>query len=184
MVLEYILKKNGIDPKKDLTIVQNIDFGHTAEAFLSGKGDYTVEFEPSATAIEKQEKGAVVASLGVDSGYVPYTAYSAKDSYIKKNPEIIQKFTNAIQQGLNYVNTHTPEEIADVIAPQFPDTEKEDLIKIVTRYAEQDTWKENTVFEEDSFTLLQSILKEAGELSKEVPYESLVNTEFSTKAAK
>nr|WP_271716069.1 ABC transporter substrate-binding protein [Anaeromicropila herbilytica] len=183
MVLEYILKNNNIDPKKDVTIVQNIDFGHTAEAFISGQGDYTVEFEPSATAIEKQKEGNVVASLGVDSGYVPYTAYSAKGSYIKKHPETIQKFTNAIQAGLDYVNTHTPEEIADVIAPQFPETAKDDLIAIVTRYAEQDTWKDNAVFEEKSFTLLESILKEAGQLKEEVPYKDLVNNKFSNKAA-
>lgn len=34
MVFEYILKMNGIDPTTDLTIIQNIDFGVTAEAFV------------------------------------------------------------------------------------------------------------------------------------------------------
>lgn len=182
MILEYILKKHAIDPKTDLEIIQNIDFGHTAEAFLSNQGDYTVEFEPSAMAIEKEGAGTVVASLGVESGYVPYTAYSTKKSYLEKNPELIQQFTNAIQRGLEYVNSHTPEEIAKVIAPQFPETDKDDLVAIVTRYHEQESWKGNTIFEEDSFTLLQNILEEAGELSERVPYEDLVNTEYSKKS--
>ena len=90
MVLEYILKNNGIDISTDLEIVQNIDFGLTGGAFAGGQGDFTVEFEPHATALEKEGTGYVVASLGVDSGYVPYTAYSAKKSYINKNPEIIR----------------------------------------------------------------------------------------------
>ncbi len=184
MVFEYILKKNGIDPQNDLTIVQNIDFGLTAEAFSTGTGDYTVEFEPYANALEKEGAGAVVASLGVESGKVPYTSYSAKQSFIDKNPEIIQKFTNAIQKGLDYVNSHTPEEIAEVIAPQFPETEKEDLIAIVTRYYEQDTWKEDTVFSQDSFDLLQNILEEAGVLEERVPYDKLVTTTFAEEAAK
>ncbi len=183
MVFEYILKKNNIDPKKDLKMVQNIDFGLTAEAFASGQGDYSVEFEPFAASLEKDHKGVVVASLGVDSGLVPYTAYSAKESYIKENSDTIQKVTKALQKGMDYVKTHTPEEIAGVIAPQFPETDKAVLTTIVERYYKQDTWKDNLVFEKESFELLQDILESAGELTKRTPYEELVNTEFAKKAA-
>ncbi len=184
MVFEYILKQHDIDPLADLAIDQSIDFGSTAAAFSGGQGDFTVEFEPSATALEKEGVGYVVASLGVDSGYVPYTSYSAKSSYMEEHPDIIQGFTNALQKGMDYVNSHTPAEIAEVIAPQFPDSDLETITTIVTRYAEQDTWKENLIFEEESFTLLQDILDTAGELSGRVPYENLVTTEFAENAAK
>lgn len=184
MVFEYILKKNNIDPKTDVSIDQSIDFGSTAAAFSGGQGDFTVEFEPHATTLETKGDGYVVASLGEDSGYVPYTAFSAKKSYIDTNPEIIQAFTNALQKGMEYVNTHTPEEIAGIIAPQFEETKPAVITSIVTRYHEQDTWKDNLIFEEDAFTLLQNILDEAGELTERVPYETLVTTSFAVKAAK
>ena len=184
MVFEYILKKNNMDPKKDLKMVQNIDFGLTAEAFASGQGDYSVEFEPFAASLEKEKKGVVVASLGVDSGMVPYTAYSAKESYIKKNADTIQKFTNALQKGMDFVKSHTPQEIAEVIQPQFKETERETLTTIVERYYDQGTWKDNLVFEKESFELLQDILESGGELSKRVSYEELVNTEFASKVPK
>ena len=184
MLLEYILKKNNIDCKKDVEIVQNIDFGSTAAAFASGLGDFTVEFEPSATAIESENKGYIAASLGVDSGYVPYTAYCAKKSFLKNNPEIIQSFTNAIQKGLEFVNSHNSSEIAAVIAPQFKETDIQTLTKIVERYKSQDTWKNDTIFEESSFSLLTDILKQAGELDENVPYNKLVTTDFSKKAVK
>ena len=184
MVFEYILKKNGIDPTKDLSIDQSISFGLTAAAFTSNDSDYTVEFEPFATALEQEGNGYVVASLGKDSGYVPYTAYCAKKSYIEKNPEIIQKFTNAIQKGLEYVNSHTSEEIAKTIKPQFKETDEAALTAIVERYKAQDTWKSDTVFEKDSFDLLQNILEEAGELPTRVPYEDLVITDFARAAVK
>ncbi|MDF2943277.1 MAG: ytlA [Herbinix sp.] len=182
MVFEYILKKQGIDPKKDLTIIQNIDFGLTAQAFSSGQGDYTIEFEPAATALELEGVGKVVASLGVESGKVPYTAFAVKKSYLEKNQDVIQKFTNAVQKGLDYVLSHTPEEIAKVIQPQFKETDKDKLVKIVTRYYEQDTWKENLIFEKESMTLLQDILEDAGELTVRAPYEDIVTTKFADKA--
>lgn len=183
MVFEYILKKNNLDPAADMNIDQSIDFGATAAAFSGGQGDFTVEFEPGASTLEKEGAGYVVASLGIDSGYVPYTAYSAKQSFLKEHPELVQGFTNALQKGMDYVQNHTPEEIAKVIAPQFKETDLEDITTIVTRYYEQDTWKKDLIFEEPSFTLLQDILEEAGELEQRVPYEELVTTEFAEKAA-
>lgn len=182
MIFEFILEKNGIDPKTDLTIDQSIDFGSTAAAFSGGQGDFSVEFEPHATSLETKGDGYVVASLGEDSGYVPYTAFSAKKSYLDKNPELIQSFTNALQKGMDYVSSHTPEEIAKVIQPQFEETDLAALTTIITRYYEQDTWKDNLIFEEDSFMLLQNILEQSGELPERVPYDKLVTTQFAREA--
>ena len=183
MIFEYILRQNGLEPSSDLSIDQSIDFGSTAAAFSGGKGDYSVEFEPGATSLELEGEGYVVASLGVDSGYVPYTAFSAKSEYMEKNPEVIQQFTNALQKGMDYTRSHTPDEIAAVIAPQFKETDAKTLTAIVTRYHEQDTWKENLVFEEDSYQLLLDILSDAGELTGSPSYEELVNTTYAEKAA-
>ncbi|MCM1122502.1 MAG: ABC transporter substrate-binding protein [Eubacterium sp.] len=182
MVFEYILKKNSIDPANDLSIDQSIDFGSTAAAFSGGQADFTVEFEPHATSLEAKGDGYVVASLGEDSGYVPYTAFSAKKSYLEKNPEVIQSFTNALQKGMDYVQSHSAAEIAKVISPQFEETDLDTITTIVERYASQDTWKKDLIFEEDSFTLLQNILEEAGELDERVPYADLVNTSFAQQA--
>lgn len=179
MVFEYILEKNGMDPENDLNIDKSIDFGSTAAAFSGGQGDFTVEFEPHATTLEKNGEGYVVASLGEASGYVPYTSFCAKKSYLEENAETVQGFYNAIRKGLEYVQSHTPEEIAEVIAPQFQETDADTLTAIVKRYAEQDTWKEEPVFEKDAFELLQNILEDAGVLKERVPYEELVTTEFA-----
>lgn len=184
MVFEYILKKNGMDPKKDLNIVKNIDFGLTAQAYASGKGDYTVEFEPFAASLEKEKKGTVIASLGEASGKVPYTAYSVKKSYLKEHQKELLAFTKALQKGMDFVQSHKPEEIAKVIAPQFPETDEDALVAVVTRYYEQDTWKDNMIFEKESFELLQDILQDAGVINVRTPYEDLVDTTLAEKVAK
>ena len=133
MVFEYVLAQKGID-KKDVNINQSIDFGSTAAAFSGGQGDYTIEFEPSATLLEQKGDGYVVASVGTESGYVPYTSYSVKQSYLKTHGATVEKFTKALQKGMDFVQTHTPEEIAEVIAPQFAETELETITAIVRRY--------------------------------------------------
>jgi len=188
MVFEYILKMNQIDPETDLTIDTSIDFGSTAAAFAGAKegdagyADFTVEFEPHATSLETQQKGYIVASLGVDSGYVPYTAFSARKSYIDENPDVLLSFTKALQKGMDYVASHSANEIAAVIKPQFPETELDTITTIVTRYQTQDTWKKDLLFTEESFTLLQNILMEAGELETYVPYKDLVTCTFAEQA--
>lgn len=184
IILEYILKNNDLDPMTDLNIDQSIDFGSTAAAFSSGQGDFTVEFEPSATALEKEGTGYVVASLGVDSGYIPYTAFCAKKSYIEKNHDTILAFTRALSKGMDYIKDHTPEEIAKAIQPQFTDTDLDTITRIVTRYYEQDTWKKDLILTEESFQLVTDILKDAGVLTIDVPYEDLVTAEFAEEAVK
>lgn len=189
MVFEYILKKNNLNPSTDLTIDTSIDFGSTAAAFAgaregdSGYADFTVEFEPYATSLETQGKGYIVASLGTDSGYVPYTAFSARKSYFTEHGDVLLRFTKALQKGMNYVATHSDKEIASVIKPQFAETDLETITTIVSRYQKQDTWKTNLIFEKDSFQLLQNILMEAGELAEYVPYEDLVDNTYSTSVA-
>lgn len=182
MIFEYVLKKNGIDPQKDINMIQNIDFANTAGAFAGGSGDFTVEFEPSATTLENEKSGYVTASIGVESGYVPYTTYCAKQSYLKENADIIKGFTRAIARGQQYVNSHSAEEVADVIAPQFKETDKKDLIKILKRYMDQDTYKETPVFDEDGYELLQDILEQAGELKERVDFNVLVDNRYAKEA--
>lgn len=182
MVFEYILKKYGLDPKTDLEIDQSIDFGSTAAAFSGGQGEYSIEFEPHATALEQKGDGFVIASLGEESGYVPYTAFSARQSYLEENPGIIESFTKALQKGMEYVNSHTSDEIAKVLKPQFEEMDETSLALIIKRYQTQDTWKTDLIFTREAFELLQDILLDAKVIEERVPYENLVTTVFAEKA--
>ncbi|MEJ8554757.1 ABC transporter substrate-binding protein [Tepidibacter sp. Z1-5] len=182
MTLEYVLKKNKLDLEKDVNVRTDIQFGVMAGAFTSGTGDYVTLFEPVASSLEKEGKGYIVASIGKESGYLPYTCYSSKKSYIKKNPDIIQKFTNAIYKSQQWLKTHSSEEIARSISSEFPETNIEDLTVVVERYKSQDTWSETTILKEDSLNHLMDIIDLAGELDKRAPYDKIVTTEFSQKA--
>ena len=180
MTFEYTLKENGIDIN-DLTIDTSVDFASMGGTFISGVGDYVTLFEPSATQVENEGYGYVVAYIGEYGGSVPYTAYNAKKSYIKNNPETIQKFTNAINKGLDFVWKNDEETIAKTIIDQFPDLTINELSKMIKRYKDNDAWMKDTYFSKESFDHLQDIMIEAKELDKKVPYKNLVNTTFSSK---
>lgn len=184
MTLEYVLKKNNLIPGKDVEVDTSVQFALMAGAFIGGQGDYVTIFEPTASLMEKEGKGYIVASIGKESGEIPYTAYFAKKSYIKKNPDIIQKFTNAIYKGQLWVESHTPEEVAKALKTSFSDADEELLTTVAKRYKEQDAWSKDPILREKDLNLLQEVMKTAGELKKEAPYEEIVNTKFAEKAIK
>lgn len=174
MTLEYALKENGIDPKKDLNINTSIDFASMGGAFIGGEGDFVTLFEPNALELEKEGYGYVVASIGELGGIVPYTSYSARISYIEENKELIKNFTKAIQKGINYVHNHTDEEVAKAIINQFPDTSLEDITKVVKRYRKIEAWPKTTEFKEQSFNHLQDIMLDYKAINKKVSYEKMM----------
>ena len=174
MTLEYILSKNGINPKSDVTLDTSVAFSAMQGAFISGTGDFVSLFEPSATKVEQEGYGYIVASLGELGGNVPYTAYNARISYIENNPDIIDKFTKAIEKGLDYVHNHTSKELAEVIKDDFPDPNISDLATVIERYKSVDTWPTTTDFTEESFNHLQDIMINANELKEKVNYDDLV----------
>lgn len=181
MTLEYILRKHNIDPKKDIKIDTSIAFAAMQGAFIGGTGDYVTLFEPNALAVEKNNFGYVVASLGELGGEVPYTVYNAKKSYIENNKDVIKGFSRAIQKGIDYVKNHSSEDIAKVILNYFPDVSLSDLTLIVDRYKNIDSWYDTTLITEENFNHVQEIMESAGELTKKAPYDKLVDTRFSQK---
>ena len=182
MTLEYVLKKNGINPETDVVLDDSIKFDLMAGAFAAGNADYVTLFEPTASLTEQEGKGYVVASVGEEAGEIPYTAYFAKKSYIEANEELIQNFTDAIYKGQVWVKEHTAEEIATVIQDFFPDTSIEMLTEAIQTYKDIDAWNETPVLEEESFNRLQEVMTLAGELENPAPYDKVVNNTYAFKS--
>lgn len=184
MTFEYVLKKNGLNPQKDLVLDDSIKFDLMAGAFAGGDAEYVTLFEPTASMTEAAGKGYVVASVGEASGEIPYTAYFAKKSYMEQNSDVIQGFTNAIYKGEKWVKEHTATEIAEAIKDFFPDTDIEMLATAIQSYMDIDAWKSDPILKKESFDLLQTVMKEAGELEKEGDYNKIVNNSYAEKAIK
>ncbi len=184
MTLEYVLKQNNLIPGVDVEVDTSIQFALMGGAFLSGQGDFVTLFEPVASSIEREGKGYIVASIGAESGEIPYTAYYAKNSYINKNRNIIQAFTNAIYKGQQWVENNSNTEVAKALSESFPDTDLEMLETVVARYKKQDTWNKTPIMKEEALLRLQEVMKEAGELKDLAPFNELVDNQFAEEAIK
>lgn len=184
MTLEYVLKKNGIDPQKDLTLDDSIKFDLMAGAFASGNADYVTLFEPTASLTQSQNKGYIVASVGKEAGEIPYTAYFSKKSYIKNNENIIQNFTDAIYEGQKWVKSHSANEIAKSIQSFFPSTDIDQLTAAIKSYQDIDAWSDTPILKEEAFNRLQEVMTMAGELKNTVPYDKIINNTYAEKAIK
>ena len=115
MALEYVLRQNGIDPYADTTLDNSVQFSMMTAAFTGGTGDYVTAFEPTASMLQQEGKGYIVASVGEAAGDIPYTAYFAKKSFIDKNSDLVQRFTNAVYKGQQWVAAHTDAEVAEAV---------------------------------------------------------------------
>ena len=168
------LKNMGIDIDK-ININYSVEFAALSGSFIGGTGDFVNLFEPNATSLEENGYGHVVASVGVMSGEVPYTAFYARKSYIEENPEIIEGFTKAIAKAITYTLENDATKVAEDIIDQFPDTDVSELALMIDRYKEYDCWLENPFVSEELFTNLEDFLIDFDLLSDYVPYEDLVN---------
>jgi len=187
MTLEWVLKQKGLDvgqdnPNAEVNVRTDVQFAALAGAFISGQGDYVTLFEPTATALEKEGKGYIVASIGAESGSIPYTSYCTTKSYMEKNSDIIQKFTNAIYKGQLWVKAHTAREIADVIHPHFKELSLDDLTVVMQRYIDIDAWCSTPYFAKEGFNLLMDVMEEANELDKRAPFSTIVNNKYANEA--
>lgn len=184
MTLEYVMKQNGVVPHVDAVVDTTVQFNMMAGAFTGGNGDYTTLFEPTATEVELEGKGYVLTSIGLESGEIPYTAFFASQSYMKENPELVQRFTNAVAKGQAWVLSHSAAEIAEAIAEQFPDTDMEIMTAVCQRHLDIDAWNATPVMKEEAFNRLQDVMESAGELTARVDFATLIDNSFAEKTVK
>lgn len=182
MTLLYVLKQKGLVPGTDVNVRTDIQFNLMAGAFEGSDADYVTLFEPTASLCEKEGKGFIVASVGAESGPVSYTGYMVRKSKLHEKSDLYYRFIKAVAKGQQWVANHTPEEIANAIAPQFPDADVGLLTAVAKNYRSIGAWCQTPVMNEEAFTRMQDIIEGAGELSSRVPFEAIVDNTIAQAA--
>ncbi len=183
MTLQYVMNQAGVDTSGgnfDTTVQFDVMVG----AFEgSNSCDYTTMFEPTASEFVAAGKGYIVASVGEASGYVPYTAFSAKKSYIEKNKDTVTDFLRAIVRGYNFIQENDAETVAKVLESSFAGTSVASIAAALENYRDIDAWCHSPVMKEESFILLQDIMENAGELSARADYATAVDNSIANVVA-
>ena len=178
MMFKYALYKSNIN-ENDLTIDTSVEFAGLTGAFISKQGDFVNLFEPNATALENKNIGCVLSSLGNLTENVPYTTFYAKEEYINNNKENIKKFNKALNKGLKFVKENNSTKIAQTIQNQFPDTNINDLTKIIDRYKNIDAWYETTKINIDDYNKLQEIMIYGNSIKEKIDANILITNEYN-----
>ncbi|SFC58091.1 ABC transporter substrate-binding protein [Clostridium uliginosum] len=186
MALEYVMKNHNIDPKADVNMVTNIDFAATSGAFKGGTGDYVALFEPTASMLEKEGSGAILASIGQDSGVIPYTCFFSTKSYLDKNPEVVEKFTKAIYKGQQWYFSHSSAEVADSIIKYFPGTDKDIIINVINNYNKIDALAHDPSIKTEDLDRLIDIIQGYNQslIPTKPDFNKIVNNSFAEKSVK
>jgi len=181
MTLEYVMKQNGVVPHVDAVVDTSVQFNMMAGAFTGGQGDYVALFEPAATEVIEAGQGYLLCSIGEESGEIPYTAYFASQSYLQENGDIIAGFCRALHKAMTWIESHTDEEVAQVMLPQFPDTDLGVLAEVTARHRAIDAWNTGLVMKQASLERLEAVMTEAGELTEAewVDFDALVDNSWA-----
>ncbi len=184
MTFEYVLKNNNMKDGVDVTLNYDVAFNLMTSAFEAGTADYCTMFDPVAYEYEAAGKGYVVASVGEASGEVPYTCFMAKNSWLKKNSATAEGFLRAITKAVKYIAETDSEKVAPYLTKYFEGVSEQSLAASVERYRAIDSWRTELSMTEDSFTRLQDIIDNAGELERRVALSDLVDNSYAQKVYK
>lgn len=179
--LETAMRKNGVDPRTDLKLVNNISPAARTGAWIAGQNDFAIFLEPEASNLESNGSGYVVASIGQEVGPVDYTVFTSTDSYLQKNPQVAQGWVNAISKAQKYVAAAAPADLAKHISEFFPGISQAELVKTIERYRKLNLWKTSPLVQEKAMETLQDMLITSGQLdkAKRVKYSQIVVPTFA-----
>ena len=179
MTFEYVLNELNMKNGTDFKLNFDVQFNMMTSAFLSGIADYCTVFEPTASEYQASGQWHIVASVGEQSGEIPYTSFIALESYINENQDTLKSFLTALKKAFEFLNTHTEYEVAEAIVKQFPSTSIKSIETSIKSYKSIDAWKSNMQATEESFNRLQDVMQNAGELENRVEFSKLVNNQLA-----
>jgi NitT/TauT family transport system substrate-binding protein len=184
LFLEAALRLNGLDPTRDVKLVNNIAIPARIGAWLAGQHRYAIFLEPDASQLELDGKAHFLASVGKAVGPVEYTTFMATDKYLHDNPEIIQAWINVIYKAQQWTASAATPDIAKAIEPFFPGIGPQAMAAGLDRYRKLGIWKTTPMIDLASLEKFQDILVQGRVLepARRVKVADLVRPEFANAA--
>ena len=145
-------------------------------AFRAGSADFLEQGQPVVEQLLAEGAAHLVASMGDATGPVPFSSYMTTPRFLRDDRETVRGFTRALFRAQRWMAAHDAADIADLIAPSFPDIDPEIRRRVVERYQRQGTWPGDPILGQPGYESLQRILLDGGFIRSPHRYEDLVDT--------
>ena len=186
MTLQYVIERINNLPigtgANEVNLRTDVAFALTASEFEHTDAKYCTLFEPTASDLEAEGKGYVVASVGEESGKVPYTCFMATQKYLQENEEVVIDFLKCIMRAIDYLENATVEQMTTALKPSFTSSSDTSIVNSINSYISINAWKENPLMDPEDFDYLQDIIINAGIMTEKVPFNNYVDNTYATKA--
>jgi NitT/TauT family transport system substrate-binding protein len=173
-----VLRRRGIDPAS-VRIERTRPVAEAVAAFRGGHGDFLETGQPFTEALLRDGAAHLAASMGEATGPVPFSSYLTTTAYLREGRDTLVRFTRALARAQRWMATATAGEIADLVAPAFPDVEPELRRRAVARYQAQSTWATQPVLTREGYDYLQQILLDGGFIRRRHRFEDLIDLEIA-----
>ena len=188
MTLEYIIEQAGLTigtntAAGEVNLRTDVSFPMIGSEFVTSGCEYCTLFEPTATNLEKEGNGYVLDAVGEFSGYLPYTVFATKQSFLEEKSEQAEKFLNAVYRGYQYIATQSSLKAAQALAPSFSGMSTEELQIAVEQYLSIDAWCSSPVMTEQSFQKMMEIINSTSDTQYSATYSELVDNTIASKIA-
>jgi NitT/TauT family transport system substrate-binding protein len=177
LCLQHDLRLEGVDPERinrvaDQTMAQNL------EALRHGELDVVQMFEPYASMAVQSGMGNILYAAA-SRGPTCYTTFLASRDSIRRNRAAFEAMTRAISRTLLWVADHSADELAEAVAPFYPNVPRESLSSAYRRYKDAELWSRTPEISRQGFVRLADSLKSGGFISRDHRYEDCVETSLT-----
>lgn len=177
LLTRYLLATVGLDPDKDVTLVENADASTVTAMLQHGQGDIGNGGEP-------QISEGITAGIWEepfvkfpDLGDYAYSVLGVKRSTIENDPETCEKFVRAMLKALKTVQ-EDHELAAQVLEKEFSTLSAEGRAAALARAYEDNLWSVDGVISEDAVNMTMTVLRSSGLFDEEYAYEDAVDMRF------
>ena len=173
LCLQHDLRELGVDPAR-LERVTDRTMGDNLEALRGNKIDVIQVFEPYASMALQAGAGSVLYAAS-SRGMTSYTTFLATRDSIRRNRSAFEAMVRATRRTLDWVAGHSARELAEAVAPFYPQVPRDILDSSLARYRQAGLWRPTTEVSREGFYRLADSLKSGGFISRQHAYEDCVD---------
>ena len=166
-MFRYACYKAGIDYDKIIPITPGGPADIDA-AFRSGQGQYVQQQGPFPQQLEAEGLAHIVTAVGPQIGPCAFSTLAASPAWLQT--DMASAFMRAYRNTRTWLNEASPDQIAAVEKPYFPNIELAALTACIASYQKLGCWSPHAEITPQAYEVTLDVFAHAGKLSQRHAY--------------